>query len=273
MKPRSSSVLRSAFALMSARLVLEQAGLAVLVFLLYALWLRVPDASGLDVMGSVCLAVIVVLTAGAGESMLTLRLADRPRTPGRLLRGTLLLLAGAALWLGWGALLGHFRGDYNSNDNLWAGYLNSRFPHQMRNVFTYQHLLLWLGWMWAALLWVGAGIIAAMVFAGTASARPVRVVLRALRSIVYWCVVVLVATAASIFSDAILGWTPGHGLRVEMMSLALRLTAVVLVDAVVVCLVLAMLAAFVRQSDESDAAHLTVAGTPDDSQPRTAEAP
>jgi hypothetical protein len=265
MKPHYASVLRRAFALMSVRLVLQQIGLAVLVFLLYALWLRVPDASVLDVAGSVCLALIVILAAGAGESMLMLRLADRPRTAGRRLRGTLLLLAGTALWFGWSALLEHLRGDYNSNDNLWAGYLNSRLPHQLRNVFTYQHILLWLGWMWTALLWIGAGIVAAFVFAGTVSTRPSRAA--------YWCFVVLVATAASVFSGAVLGWTPGHGLRVEMMSLVVRLTTVVLVDAVVVCLGLAMLAAFARESDEPGVAQSTVAGTPDDSQPRTAEAP
>ena len=79
MKARPYSVLRSAFALMSVRLVLQQTGLAVLIFLLYALWLRVPDASVLDVTGSVCLALIVIFAAGAGESMLMLRLAGRPR--------------------------------------------------------------------------------------------------------------------------------------------------------------------------------------------------
>jgi len=272
MKPHSS-VLRSAFALMSVRLLLQQIGLAILVFLLYALWLRVPDASVLDVVGSVCLALLVICVAGAGESALILRLADRLRTPGRLLRGTILLLAGTALWLGWIALLGHFRGDYNSNDDLWAGYLNSRFPHHLRNIFTYQHILLWLGWMWTALLWVGAGIVAAFVFAGTVSTRPIRVALRPLRSIAYWCFVVLAVTAASLFSGTVLGWTPGHGLRVEMMSLVLRLTTVVLVDAVMVCLGLTMLAAFARQGDAPDAVHSTPAGMPDDSQPRTADAP
>jgi hypothetical protein len=272
MKPHSSG-LRNAFALMSVRFVLQQIGLAVLVFLLYALWLRVPDASVLDVVGSVCLALLVICVAGAGESALILRLADRLRTPGRLLRGTVFLLIGTALWLGWIVLLGHFRGDYNSNDALWAGYLNSRFPHQLRNVFTYQHILLWLGWMWTALVWVGAGIVAVFVFAGTVSAGPIRAALRPLRSIAYWCLVWLAATAASVFTSTVLGWTPGHGLRVEMMSLMLRLTAVVLVDAVVVCLGLAMLAAFMRQSDGPDEGHSTVAGTPDDSQPRTADAP
>jgi len=44
----------------------------------------------------------------------------------------------------------------------------------------------------------------------------------------------------------------------------------VLVDAVLVCLVLAILAACVRQSD---ALYATPAGTPDESQPRTVDNP
>jgi len=105
---------------MSVRLVLQQIGLALLVFLLYALWLRVPDASALDVIGSALLALLAVAVAGAGESALLLRLAGRARTPERLLRGALLLLAGAVLWFGWTALLNHLRGSYDSNDVLWA---------------------------------------------------------------------------------------------------------------------------------------------------------
>jgi hypothetical protein len=264
------STLRKALALMSVRLVLEQIGLALLVFLLYVLWLRVPDASVLDVVGSVSLALIVLWVAGAGESVLMLRLAGRGRTPGRLLRGALLVLAGFVLWFGWSALLDHLRGDYNSNDNLLAGYLNSRFPHQLRNFFSYTHILLWLGWMWTALEWIGAGIIAALVFAGTASDRPVRAIAFALRSVAYWIVVVLGTTGAAVLTSSLMQWTPGHGLRVEMLSMVLRLSAAVLVDASVACLVLAILAACVRRCDES---HSTPAGTPDESQPRIVDNP
>ena len=53
----------------------EQIGLALLVFLLYVLWLRMPDASVLDVVGSVVLALIILAVAGAGESAIMLRVA------------------------------------------------------------------------------------------------------------------------------------------------------------------------------------------------------
>ena len=267
------SILRSALARMSVGLVLQQIGLALLVFLLYALWLHVPDASALDVIGSALLALLVVAVAGVGESALVLRLAGRARAPERLLRGALLLLAGAVLWFGWNALLDHLRGSYDSNDLLWAGYLNSRFPHQLRNSFSYGHILSWLRWMWAMLGWIGAGLIAIGVFAGSASVRPLRAAGCALRSITYWAALVAGTMAATAITGALVNWTPGHGLRVEMLSLVLRLTTAVLVDAAVVCLLLAILAACVRRSDEAGAPYSTPAGTPDLSQPRTVDNP
>lgn len=259
-------VLRPALTLLRVRLVLQQIGLALLVFLLYVLWLRMPDSSVLDVVGSALLALVVLAAAGVGESSLILRMVDVTRSPGRILRGLALLLAGVALWLGWSTLLDHMHG----NDYLRAGYLNSRFPHQLRNFFSFEHIVLWLGWMWTALAWIGAGVIGLFVFAFTASIRPLNAVLRALRCLTYWIAVLLAATAATILTGSLIEWTPGHGLRVEMLSLVLRLSLAALIDATAVCLLLTILATCVRQAD---AVYGAPAGTPDESQPRTADNP
>jgi hypothetical protein len=93
---RRPSVLRPALQLLRGRLVLQQLGLALLVFLLYALWLRMPDASVIDVIGSVVLALVILVVAGVGESSLILRLVGTARSPRGLLRGSLLLFVGAA---------------------------------------------------------------------------------------------------------------------------------------------------------------------------------
>lgn len=263
---RPPSVLRNALSLLTARLVLEQIGLALLVFLLYVLWLRMPDASVLEVIGSMFLALITLAITGAGESAIVLHLAGRTRTPGRLLRGALLLLAGVAIWFAWSALLDHLQGD----DSLRAGYWNSRFPHQLRNLFSYEHILLWLGWAWMMLAWIGAGVIALLVFAATASAEPLRTIAVAARSVTYWAAVVLGAAAATVGTSALLEWTPGHGLRVELMSLILRLSLATFIDAILVCLLLATLAACVQRADTL---YATPGGTPEESQPRTADNP
>lgn len=266
MNTRSRSVLRGALALLSPWIVLEQIGLALLVFLLYAVWLKVPDANAFEVAGSVLLALIAIAIAGAGESSLLLRLAGHKGMRGRLLRGTLLLLAGFLVWLAWSAVLHHLRSD----DEMRAGYFNSRLPHALRYFFSYERILLLLGWMWAAVSWIGTGVIAIVVFAGTASVRPLRAMGRALRSLTYWIAVVLVAAVATTLTTALIGWTPGHGLRVEMMSLAIRLAVTVLVDAVLVCLVLTILAECIRRSD---ATYSTPGGAPAESQRRTVDNP
>lgn len=263
---RPPSVLGLSLKLLSARLVLQQVGLGLLVFLLYVVWLRMPDASVIDVIGSALLALVALTVAGVGEPLLMLRLTGVVRSPGKLLRGAVLLSVGAALWLGWSILLDHMHG----NDYLRAGYLNSRFPHQLRNFFSFEHLVLWLGWMWTALAWIGAGVIGLFVFVFTASIRPLAAALRSLRCLTYWISVVVSATAATVVTGSLIEWTPGHGLRFEMFSLALRLSLAVLIDTVAVCLLLAILATCVRQADAS---HPAPAAAPDESQPRTAGNP
>jgi hypothetical protein len=262
----SSSLLRDALSLISLRLILRQIGLALLVFALCVVWLRMPDASGLEVAASALLALVILAVAGMGESALVLRLCGRARTPGSLLRGAALLLAGVALWLAWGALLDGLHGD----DYLRAGYLNSRLPHSMRYLFTYERIVLWLRWMWTAFDWIGAGVLALFVFCATAGVRPMRAIARALGSTTYWIALLVGVPAVTFITGALMQWTPGHGLRVETLSLALRLCAAILVDAKIVCLLLAILAASVRRTD---ALYSTPAGTPDESQPRTAGIP
>jgi hypothetical protein len=263
---RSGLAWRGALGLFGVGLLLRQTGLAALVFGLGVVWLRMPDASGLEVACSGILAIVILAVAGFGESALCLRLCNRERTYGRLVRGAAVFLSGVVLWLAWGALLNHVRG----NDTLDAGYLNSRVPRSMRYFFTYERLALWLGWMWTALDWIGAGILAVFAVCTTASVRPIRAARRALASMNYWVATLAGVTVATLISGLLVEWTPGHGLRIEALSLVLRLGAVVLIDASVACLLLAILAASVRQSDED---YTPPGGTPAESQPRTAESP
>ena len=105
MTMKSPPIWRDALALLSVRLVLAQLGLVTGLFLFFVLWLRLPDASILEVAGSGVLALLIVAAAGLGESRLILSLAGRTLTRGRFVRGTLLLLLGVALWFAWSAWL------------------------------------------------------------------------------------------------------------------------------------------------------------------------
>jgi hypothetical protein len=94
--------------------------------------------------------------------------------------------------------------------------------------------------------------------------------MRALRCLTYWTAVILGITAATVLAGSLIEWTPGHGLRVEMASLILRLGLTALIIAAVACFLLTILAACVRQTN---ALYSTPAGTPDESQPRTVDTP
>ena len=185
---------------------------------------------------------------------------------GKTSTGTAALLVGMAMWLGWSAWIDHLSGG---NYQL-GGYLNSRFPHGMRNFFSYTHIVTGLSWVELAAVWSGAGALGLTVVAVTASARPLRAMAVAFRSVSCWVVLIVGSTGAAILTTRLMQWVPGRTLRVEMISLLARLAGVILVDVSVAASVMAISAACVRRSD---AAYATPAGTPETSHERTAEIP
>jgi len=264
MKP--PPIWRDALALLSGRVVLAQLGLVTGLFLSFMLWLRLPDASILEVVCSGLLALLIVASTGLGESWLILGLAGRPRTWGRFIRGTLLLLVGVVLWIAWSVWLAHVSND----DPLRAGYLNSKAPHQLRRLLTYEHILLWLGWMWTTLKWLGGGLLASIIVPLVASRRPLRAALIAVRSLSFWLTLLAGTMFATLMTGALMAWLPLRGLWAEIFSLVLRLAVVVLLDGMIACWLLATLAVCVRRAD---AGYATPAGRPDDSQPQTVDTP
>lgn len=259
-----TSILRRALSLLRLRFVLQQFSLAVLVFLLFVLWLRLPDSSIFAVIASALLAIIVLAIALLGEVLLLRRLRALPSTRSQLFRGALAMPLAVLLWFAWSALLDH----PSVIDGLRAGYWNSRFPHTFRNEFSYTHLMKWLGWLWTSLRWIGTGLLLLVAVATTQSSRPARVGLRIWYSGTYWLAFFLSAFLATGITASLLNWTPGHGLHVEMISLALRLGTVVLVDLLLACFVLSVIAALVERAEKR---YSTPAGTPEASQPRTTE--
>jgi hypothetical protein len=271
MKTNSRSILRDALALVTVRLCLEQLLLALLVFALFVLWLRVPDETLPQLAGSAVLGIVILGLAGLGESRLVLRLAGRGITPWRVMSGCLLVLAAAAIWLPFAAWIDHL----SWTDPERAGYFSSQLPRWLRHPFPFERILLYLGWTWKAVAWTGAGLLAAATFVLTAAGRRRSAAVIALRSRSFWFVLLAGPASAAIFTGAVLHWMPFRGLGPEVMSLAVRLTVVSIFDAIVVCWLLASLAVCVRRAD---AAYLapgaaSSGGGPDESQPLTTEAP
>jgi dipeptide/tripeptide permease len=260
------SVLRSAFATISVRLVAVQVALAAFIFMLTVVWLRLPDSNALSVLATIFIGLVLLTLASGGEVALMLWLCNRPRTPGRVLKGALFLLLGIAVWLAWSSLIDLLQ----SKDDLLSGYLNSRFPASLRNTFSYTHIDQGLEWTYSTLRWIGTGILAAAVYSASASPLPGRSTRRTLLSATYWLVLIAGSIVASILTDTLTQWTPGHGITVELLSLIVRMSLVVVGDAVIALFILAVIATCIQQSDS---AYETPAGTPEDNQPLTAEAP
>ena len=258
-------ILRSAFACVTVRFVLLQLGLVLIVSLLFAAWLHIPDSGVIAVSATVLLAALMLALAFCGESSLLRRLAGSTRRG--LLPGAVALLLAAALWLAWSTWLNHLGAN---NFTRAAGYTNSRFPHSLRNIFTFENLLRWLGSTWLTLKWVGAGILLAISVPFAQTSRPVRAGLRLLFSLSYWMTLAVGAIVVTSVTRRMVEWTPGHGLRIEAISLVLRLGIVAIIDAVSACFVLAVITAIVTRSEGP---HTIPGGTPELSQPRSVEIP
>jgi hypothetical protein len=241
---------------------LQQIALAAILFLLAAVWLHVPDANGFEVLASIVLALLIAGVAGAGESFIALRLTHRQPTVHRLALGIGNVLLAALIWFGISAGLDHL----SANDGLRAGYLNSRFPASLRNVFSYGHLYLWFGWVWSVLRWIAAGLLAAAAFAFVTCEAPVRGLLAIFRAGAYWLSLLLVVIGA-VSTGALLDWTPGHGIRTETLSLVVRLAVAVALNAATIAILLQAMAGAVLRIQSFGTAE------PESIQPRTADIP
>ncbi len=265
----TSSLLGNARKLLTPGLVLRQTGLAALIFVLFAIWLRVPDSRVVAVIGSTLLGLAVLLIAFAGETALLMHLRGRVRTRRALLLSAAVLLLCVALLFGWSHVLDRI----SNGDELRAGYLNSRFPASLRNVFSYPHMLAIFHALWVALFWIGAAFFFVCGVSFAAAAYPGRAIRACLRSATVWLTLLLSAAVALLATEHLSNWTPGHGLAVESLSLLLRLGVIVALDAVLLCFSICVVVARGRGSDELYAPAATVAGTPDLSHSRTAPAP
>jgi hypothetical protein len=261
-----SSIVRSAIAAMTVRLFLAQVGLAAAVFALTIVWLRLPDSSAFSVVATIVVGLLLLALASGGEIAIMLRLCNRPLTLGRILRGAIALLVCVVLWLLWSWIITSFE----SKGELLAGYLNSRFPASLRNTFSYAHLYQGMEWIASLLRWIGAGVLAAVVYSAAASTRPRSAARRILMSATYWAALVAGCLVASTLSSRLMDWTPGHSLSFEMLSLIFRLGLVTVVDTVIVLFVLAVISACIQRDDLP---YETPGGGPESNQPLTAPVP
>jgi len=229
-----TAILRRARGLLRLRLLLQQFGLAAIVGILFVLWLRVPDANILEETLSLIMALVIAILALGGESFLLLQTCPISYSDARIRIqiGAVALAVSLLLWFAWGALLDH----WSANSSLLAGYLNSRASAYYRNFLSYNHLYDWLEDTWLVLRWFATGLLLAASLALLLAFHRGRAALRLTFSFTYWIVFALAVVVGSHLTHALLRWTPGHGLPVESISLALRLGTVILIDLILIYL-------------------------------------
>ena len=262
-------LLRAARKKTSVRFLLLQSGLAAAAFLLFLLWLRIPDANGAEVLLSALLAVACLLMATGGEAWLLLRVHGTRATRASAVRGAVAILLAIVLLFPLSALLDHI----SINDSQRAGYLNSQLSANMRHILTYPRLMTLLHQAWASLFWAFAIVLTMVAVAVTVARKPLQALAGMLQSLTAWVVLSLFTIVASEVTLQLLHWTPGHGLGVETTSLLMRIAFTVLLNAWLLCFSLALLIVLAEQSDARYIAAATDEGTPDFSQPRTVGKP
>lgn len=262
-------LLRAAREKTSVRFLLLQAGLAAAAFLLFLLWLRIPDANSAEVLLSALLAIASLLTATGGEAWLLLRVHGTRATCASLVRGAFAILLAIVLLFPLSALLDHI----SINDSQRAGYLNSQLSANMRHILTYPRLMTLFHQAWASLFWAVAIVLAMVAVAVTVARKPLQAVGRMLQSLTAWVLLSLFTIVASEATLRLLHWTPGHGLGLETTSLLVRIALTILLDAWLLCFSLALLVVLAEQSDARYIPAATDGGTPDLSQPRTVGRP
>jgi hypothetical protein len=125
---------------------------------------------------------------------------------------------------------------------LYAGYWTSRLPQWLRWLRTYEYLVLLQTWMYFSVRLIVTGLLLPVaVVAGASRLRGSSGQIFGVWSRWwYWVAALVCGWIAFAISGKLMGWTPGHGLMREMLSLLIRLGLVFTVDVLLACFVLAV---------------------------------
>jgi hypothetical protein len=216
---------------------LQWAG-SLFLLLFAALWLQIPDSHVWEFALSILLGLLIVLAVVwlCARTVRSLRGDNAP-----FAYRIVILLIFAAVWMlllypiGWG----------RAKEELYAGFVNSKLSPSLRYFFTYNRLLALQEYFYDLLQSIAAGLLIPLIIEATAfgiNRDMFRRAGHAWRSGLYWLVVILSGFAGAALTRALLGWTPGRGLSLEMISLLVRVGFAYTVDIFLWCFVLSLAA-------------------------------
>jgi hypothetical protein len=234
----------STFSRRNGRLFLGQWIGNLLLMLLAAGWLQIPDSHSWQFALSMLSGALLV-AAFFWLYLATLRyLRSSPSPPSRWLACLLLGLFVVLWWL----LLQPIAAG-RAHESLVAGYLNSQSPTWVRYHLGYSKLVAWQERIYDCIHWLLAGLllpIAMETCGGGLGPGWLRRTVGVYRRWLYWLAVLVCGLGGSALTWALAEWTPAAGLAGQTMSIVLRLGVAYTVDILLWCFVLALTAHYLE---------------------------
>jgi hypothetical protein len=198
----------------------------MLLLILAALaWTRLPDKHGWQIVFSLLIPLLLVISALELQAGTVRKLADDDGKRVKLVWGAMALLVWiAVVWACWWIL------DWCDDQfPLWAGYLNSKAsPHARFTYLSFEHIVRYLSFLEWLLRWV---VIPAKVIPyAAASAQwgwriPWRRILRILWNWQWWLAMVVAALAAVWLPSKFFAATPSGTVAAQVWHVGLKLLA------------------------------------------------
>jgi hypothetical protein len=242
------SAIRSAWKRLTVRLFAGQWLGNLLLMLLAAGWLQIPDSHAwqfaFSMLSAVLLAVAFLWLYTA--TFRHLRVCGRPPW----WQSCLLLAAFVILW--WVLLQPIAAG--RAHEAIFAGYWNSQSPTWLRYRLGYSSLVAWQERLYDCLQFLFAGLLlppALHLCACGLHASWLRSAARVYKHGFYWLCVLVLGFGATALTWALADWTPAAGLVGQTFSVAARLGLAYTVDIGLWCFLLSLIA-FYLDPDKPD---------------------
>jgi hypothetical protein len=238
--------IRGVLSRLKGRLFLGQWLGNLLLMLLAACWLQIPDSHTWQFAFS--MLSVVLLAAGFLWLYTTTFRYLRPCVvrPSRWLSWLLLAVFVALWWL----LLQPIAAG-RAHESLFAGYWNSQSPTWLRYHLGYSKIVAWQERIYDCMQWLLAGLLLPIAVETSACGLfPgwLRRAGRVYRRWLYWLAVLVCGLGGSAILWSLADWVPVAGLTGQTLSVAARLGLAYTVDILLWCFILALVAYYLEAS-------------------------
>ena len=234
----------SVFSRFRGRIFLGQWVGNLLLMLLAAGWLQIPDSHTWQFAFSVLSGALLVV-AFLGLYVATFRYLRPSAAPPPRWLGCLLLGFFVVLWV----LLLQPISAGRAHESLVAGYLNSQSPTWVRYHLGYSKLVAWQERIYDCIHWLLAGLLLPIAIETCAFGLGPGWLRRAAgvyRHWLYWLAVLVCGLGGSAITWALAEWTPAAALAGQTLSVVLRLGVAYTVDILLWCFVLTLTAHYLE---------------------------